>query len=84
MSADREGFGEERGQDGLRRRAQTPRAVSEVQRPLAVVVIGGLVTSPCLTLLVLPILHGWLEEWRGARLAAPSHALDDDPGPAIA
>ena len=31
----------------------------EVQRPLAVVVIGGLVTSTALTLLVLPTLYQW-------------------------
>jgi cobalt-zinc-cadmium resistance protein CzcA len=29
---------------------------SEVQRPLAVVVIGGLITSTALTLIVLPVL----------------------------
>jgi cobalt-zinc-cadmium resistance protein CzcA len=34
---------------------------AEVQRPLAVVVVGGLVTSTLLTLLVLPILYGWFE-----------------------
>lgn len=34
---------------------------SEVQRPLAVVVVGGLITSTLLTLLVLPILYGWFE-----------------------
>jgi cobalt-zinc-cadmium resistance protein CzcA len=33
---------------------------SEVQRPLAVVVIGGLVTSTLLTLLVLPTLYQWI------------------------
>jgi heavy metal efflux system protein len=33
---------------------------SEVQRPLAVVVIGGLATSTALTLLVLPTLYLWL------------------------
>jgi len=33
---------------------------SEVQRPLAVVVIGGLVTSTALTLLVLPVLYRWM------------------------
>ncbi|MBT8338089.1 MAG: CusA/CzcA family heavy metal efflux RND transporter [Gemmatimonadetes bacterium] len=33
---------------------------SEVQRPLAVAVVGGLVTSTALTLLVLPVLYGWL------------------------
>lgn len=33
---------------------------SEVQRPLAVAVIGGLVTSTALTLLVLPVLYRWM------------------------
>jgi cobalt-zinc-cadmium resistance protein CzcA len=32
---------------------------SEIQKPLAVVVVGGLVTSTLLTLLVLPALYGW-------------------------
>ena len=32
---------------------------AEVQRPLATVVIGGLVTSTVLTLLVMPALHKW-------------------------
>lgn len=35
---------------------------SEVQRPLAVVVIGGLLTSTPLTLLVIPALFPWFEE----------------------
>jgi cobalt-zinc-cadmium resistance protein CzcA len=35
---------------------------SEVQRPLAVVVIGGLVSSTFLTLVVLPVLYKWIEE----------------------
>jgi cobalt-zinc-cadmium resistance protein CzcA len=39
---------------------------SEVQRPLAVVVIGGLVSSTALTLFGLPILYSWAEE-RGER-----------------
>ena len=34
---------------------------SEIQRPLAVVVVGGLITSTFLTLLVLPVLYGWAE-----------------------
>ena len=34
---------------------------AEVQRPLATVVIGGLVTSTLLTLLVLPSLYTWKE-----------------------
>ncbi len=34
---------------------------SEVQRPLAIVVIGGLVSSTLLTLIVLPVLYRWME-----------------------
>jgi cobalt-zinc-cadmium resistance protein CzcA len=37
---------------------------SEVQRPLAIVVIGGLVTSTALTLLVLPALYQWFDRER--------------------
>jgi len=37
-------------------------AGSEVQRPLATVVIGGLVTSTLLTLLVLPAAYAWFAE----------------------
>ncbi len=36
-------------------------AGAEVQRPLATVVIGGIVTSTFLTLLVVPILYDWIE-----------------------
>ena len=36
-------------------------AGAEVQRPLATVVIGGLVTATLLTLLVLPVLYLWFE-----------------------
>jgi cobalt-zinc-cadmium resistance protein CzcA len=35
-------------------------AGAEVQRPLATVVIGGLVTSTLLTLFVLPAVYSWL------------------------
>lgn len=35
---------------------------SEVQRPLAIVVIGGLITSTLLTLVVLPVLYRWFDE----------------------
>lgn len=34
---------------------------SEVQRPLAIVVIGGLITSTLLTLVVLPVLYRWFD-----------------------
>jgi cobalt-zinc-cadmium resistance protein CzcA len=35
---------------------------SEVQRPLAIVVIGGLITSTLLTLIMLPVIYRWFEE----------------------
>ncbi len=34
---------------------------ADIQRPLAVVVMGGLVTSTVLTLIVLPTVYGWME-----------------------
>jgi cobalt-zinc-cadmium resistance protein CzcA len=51
---------------------------SEVQRPLASVVIGGLVTSTLLTLFVLPVLYAWLEARRPQkvrRAVTPPEAL---------
>ena len=42
-------------------------AGAEVQRPLATVVIGGLITSTLLTLLVLPAVYAWL-----GRVSAPT------------
>lgn len=41
---------------------------AEVQRPLATVVIGGLLTATFLTLIILPILYYWLEKWNESRL----------------
>ena len=35
---------------------------SEIQKPLATVVIGGLISSTILTLIVLPTLYGWFEK----------------------
>jgi cobalt-zinc-cadmium resistance protein CzcA len=35
---------------------------SEVQRPLATVVVGGLVSSTILSLLVLPALYKWFSK----------------------
>jgi cobalt-zinc-cadmium resistance protein CzcA len=37
-------------------------AGAEVQRPLATVVIGGLITSTLLTLLVLPVVYPWFSK----------------------
>lgn len=39
---------------------------SEVQRPLATVVIGGILSSTLLTLIVLPSLYAWLEKPQNA------------------
>ncbi|HEU4585224.1 MAG TPA: efflux RND transporter permease subunit, partial [Gemmatimonadaceae bacterium] len=47
---------------------------AEVQRPLASVVIGGLVTSTFLTLFVMPSLYLALERWREARRAKEASA----------
>jgi cobalt-zinc-cadmium resistance protein CzcA len=41
---------------------------ADIQRPLAVVVMGGLITSTLLTLIVLPTIYGWLENRAEARL----------------
>jgi cobalt-zinc-cadmium resistance protein CzcA len=49
-------------------------AGAEVQRPLATVVVGGLVTSTALTLLILPALYPWLRRRseRGYRATEPT------------
>jgi cobalt-zinc-cadmium resistance protein CzcA len=41
-------------------------AGAEVQRPIATVVIGGILTSTFLTLIVLPVLYDWIEGRAGA------------------
>ncbi len=40
---------------------------AETQRPLAAVVIGGLITSTLLTLVLLPVLYEWMEIRAGRR-----------------
>jgi cobalt-zinc-cadmium resistance protein CzcA len=35
---------------------------SEIQRPLALVVIGGLFSSTALILVVMPVLYRWMEQ----------------------
>lgn len=37
---------------------------SEIQKPLAIVVVGGLITSTLLTLLIIPLVYGWFEKRR--------------------
>ncbi|MBI3792954.1 MAG: efflux RND transporter permease subunit, partial [Gemmatimonadetes bacterium] len=48
---------------------------AEVQRPLASVVIGGLVTSTLLTLIVLPTLYAWIEGRADRRCRAGGEAI---------
>ena len=48
---------------------------SELQRPLAVVVIGGLFTSTLLTLVLLPTLYAWLEGRKEIQLQNDNEAL---------
>lgn len=40
---------------------------AETQRPLATVVVGGLITATLLTLVLLPVLYDWMEERAAAR-----------------
>jgi heavy metal efflux system protein len=43
---------------------------SEIQKPLAVVVVGGVFTSTALTLVLLPIFYVWIERWAASRAAS--------------
>jgi len=47
-------------------------AGAEVQRPLATVVIGGIISSTLLTLVVLPVLYAWFEKEKPVDNAAQS------------
>jgi cobalt-zinc-cadmium resistance protein CzcA len=48
---------------------------AEIQRPLASVVIGGLLTSTMLTLFLLPVLYEWIEKSPAAKDAPSSHGI---------
>jgi cobalt-zinc-cadmium resistance protein CzcA len=53
---------------------------AEMQKPLATLVIGGLISRTVLTLFVLPTLYAWLEREPGAvRSAEPSSPQKDSP-----
>ncbi len=41
---------------------------SEIQRPLATVIVGGLITATFLTLFVLPVLYGWFSKGKAGDL----------------
>jgi cobalt-zinc-cadmium resistance protein CzcA len=52
---------------------------SEVQRPLATVVIGGIITSTVLTLLVLPVLYRWAYRNRKPAEITPPYYSESSP-----
>ncbi len=52
---------------------------AEIQRPLATVVVGGLVSSTLLTLVILPVLFTTFSRGKYARIAARDH-LEPPPG----
>ena len=43
---------------------------AEVQRPLATVVIGGLISATILTLVILPLFYYWVEKWQSRKLSS--------------
>lgn len=49
---------------------------SEIQRPLATVVIGGLFSSTALTLVVLPVLYRWIEQRMSQRREGETAVLE--------
>jgi cobalt-zinc-cadmium resistance protein CzcA len=51
-------------------------AGAEVQRPLATVVIGGILSSTFLTLILLPVLYAWLER--------DPNVSESEPSPVVA
>lgn len=59
-------------------------AGAEVQRPLATVVIGGVITSTFLTLIVLPILYDWMEMRWGSRDPTSLPARNDHVATTVA
>jgi cobalt-zinc-cadmium resistance protein CzcA len=55
-------------------------AGAEVQRPLATVVIGGILSSTLLTLIVLPVLYAWVEREPAQRTVLEyGDSAPDDP-----
>lgn len=56
-------------------------AGAEVQRPLATVVIGGIISSTFLTLVLLPTLYEWLERRKDSTDKAPEKTPSGEGGP---
>ena len=57
-------------------------AGAEVQRPLATVVIGGILSSTFLTLVLLPTLYEWMENRKPSADNAPKEILSEGNSPA--
>ncbi|MDP5239477.1 CusA/CzcA family heavy metal efflux RND transporter [Uliginosibacterium sp. 31-16] len=51
---------------------------AETQRPLATVVVGGLITSTLLTLLLLPLMYEWAETRAARKLALENNSEGED------
>jgi len=56
-------------------------AGAEVQRPLATVVIGGILSSTFLTLVLLPTLYEWMEKRKKSADDAPAESPSSEGGP---
>lgn len=54
---------------------------AETQRPLATVVVGGLITSTALTLVLLPLIYEWAEDRAARRAARSSIPLPEGAAP---
>jgi cobalt-zinc-cadmium resistance protein CzcA len=52
---------------------------SEILRPLAIVVIGGLLTSTALTLIFLPVVYEWMETRREGKERPPLLPVSASP-----
>jgi len=48
---------------------------SEVQRPLATVVVGGLITSTILTLIIIPTVYSWFDKKRSPEIIPAPHLV---------
>jgi cobalt-zinc-cadmium resistance protein CzcA len=49
---------------------------SEVQRPLALVILGGMISAAILTLMLLPVLYEWFESTFPAPVTVPEGLID--------
>ncbi len=59
-------------------------AGAEVQKPLATVVIGGLVSSTLLTLFVIPAVYKWFDPVKAGAVGRGGGAATQDSGGGVA